>query len=97
MEWNDFYRQLLALRHLEIIPRLPGTRAENAVVLAEGAVSATWHLGDGNQLRMDINLSSSSVKNESAEQHGKIIFRHRVDDQNERQRVLPPYSILVSV
>jgi maltooligosyltrehalose trehalohydrolase len=59
--WRMYYRQLLALRHEEIIPRLPCSRSLGAEVLAEGAVSARWCLGDGSRLQIDINLSDTAV------------------------------------
>lgn len=60
--WAALYRQLLELRHREIIPRLPGAQALGAQVLAEGAVSARWRMGDGSVLRIDLNLSEHAVK-----------------------------------
>ena len=55
------YQHLLGLRHQYIIPRLPGALALGAEVLAEGAVSARWRLGDGSLLRIDLNLGADSV------------------------------------
>ncbi|WP_213880123.1 malto-oligosyltrehalose trehalohydrolase [Pseudomonas sp. dw_358] len=59
--WVQLYRQLLALRRDEIVPRLPGSMAEGCTVLAEGVVSARWRMGDGSLLRIDLNLSSDAV------------------------------------
>ncbi|WP_043229786.1 malto-oligosyltrehalose trehalohydrolase [Pseudomonas sp. CF161] len=55
------YQHLLSLRHQYIIPRLPGALALGAEVLADGAVSARWRLGDGSLLRIDLNLGADSV------------------------------------
>ncbi|HEF4759995.1 TPA: malto-oligosyltrehalose trehalohydrolase [Pseudomonas putida] len=55
------YRQLLQIRHRHIIPRLPGTQALDAEVLADGAVSARWLLGDGSLLRIDLNLRDRPI------------------------------------
>ena len=57
----QLYRQLLALRRDEIVPRLLGTRALGCKVLATGAVSASWQMGDGSVLRIDLNLSEEAV------------------------------------
>ncbi|KQN48836.1 malto-oligosyltrehalose trehalohydrolase [Pseudomonas sp. Leaf48] len=58
---HELYRQLLQLRHRHIVPRLPGAQALQSAVLGPGAVSATWRLGDGSQLRIDLNLSEKAV------------------------------------
>lgn len=96
-EWRDYYRDLLALRHVEIIPKLPGAHAEDVKILAEGAVSARWRMGDGSLLRVDLNLSSSAAAMQDQRQYEKLIFRYRVDHQSERDGFLPPYSIMVTL
>src|SRR5690606_26998131 len=45
-EWLDLHRNLLRLRHSEIVPRLPGCRPLGAEVLGERALVARWRLGD---------------------------------------------------
>jgi maltooligosyltrehalose trehalohydrolase len=60
-EWRALYRQLLELRQREIVPRLPGARALGAEVLAEAAVCARWRLGDGQVLRIELNLAEHAV------------------------------------
>ena len=57
----QLYRQLLNLRHQHIVPHLPGSLALGAQVLAEGAVSARWHLGNGSLLQIDLNLSAAPL------------------------------------
>ena len=54
---------LLQLRHQYIIPNLSGTQALGAHMLGRGAVSARWRLGDGSELRIDLNLSDTPVVN----------------------------------
>ncbi|OFS74115.1 malto-oligosyltrehalose trehalohydrolase [Pseudomonas sp. HMSC08G10] len=56
--WHGLYQRLLTLRHLHLTPRLPGSRALGATVLGERALTARWRLGDGSQLRIDLNLAS---------------------------------------
>jgi maltooligosyltrehalose trehalohydrolase len=53
---GELHRQLLAMRHEIIIPRLVGTRAIDAVVLGPAAVLARWRMGDGAVLAIAINL-----------------------------------------
>ncbi len=50
------HRQLLALRHQHIVPRLPGTRSLGAQPLDKAAVVARWRLGDGAVLTIACNL-----------------------------------------
>lgn len=59
--WRDYYRQLLQLRHTRIVPHLPGCHALGVEVLSEQALSASWQLGDGSRLRIDLNLGESVV------------------------------------
>ncbi len=58
---HELYRRLLQLRHQHLIPRLPGTQAVGTDVLGYAAVSARWRLGDGSELRIDLNLSDAPV------------------------------------
>ncbi|TFF14242.1 malto-oligosyltrehalose trehalohydrolase [Pseudomonas sp. BCA14] len=60
-EHTQLYRQLLSLRHQHIAPHLPGCVALGARVLAEGAVSARWRLGNGSLLQIDLNLSAEPL------------------------------------
>jgi len=54
-------RQLLALRHDAIIPRLAGTHSLGATELGEAAVDARWRMGDGSILRVAVNLGSTAL------------------------------------
>jgi maltooligosyltrehalose trehalohydrolase len=56
--WHGLYQQLLGLRHRHVIPHLPGTRALGAEVLGSQALSARWELGNGQRLRIDLNLAA---------------------------------------
>ena len=57
----QFYRQLLSLRHQQIMPHLPGSVALGAQVLGQGAVSARWRLGNGSVLQIDLNLGAEPL------------------------------------
>jgi len=52
---------LLALRHAEIVPRLPGAAALAAEAIGPAAVRAAWRLGDGGTLRVFCNLGADPV------------------------------------
>jgi len=86
------YHQLLSLRHREITPRLPGVQALGAEVLATGAVSARWRLGDGTQLQIRLNLSASAVAYHSSPD-AQLLFQTVPGHGN----TLAPYSALVTL
>ncbi|MBC3410252.1 malto-oligosyltrehalose trehalohydrolase [Pseudomonas sp. SWRI51] len=54
--WHGLYQQLLDLRRRHVIPHLPGSRALGCEVIGNKALTARWQLGDGRQLRIDLNL-----------------------------------------
>ncbi|WP_284701359.1 MULTISPECIES: malto-oligosyltrehalose trehalohydrolase [Rhodoplanes] len=55
--WLAVYRDLLAVRHREIVPRLAGAGAGRWTVLGPGTVAVDWMLRDGT-LRLVANLAS---------------------------------------
>ncbi len=55
------YRELLALRHARIVPRIPGTRSTGARAIGETAVRAAWRMGDGALLTIATNLGGETV------------------------------------
>ncbi|MNG85402.1 Malto-oligosyltrehalose trehalohydrolase [compost metagenome] len=57
--WHGLYQQLLDLRRRHVIPHLPGSRALGAEVHADKALTARWRLGNGNTLRIDLNLADT--------------------------------------
>ncbi|MGX1185745.1 maltooligosyltrehalose trehalohydrolase [Pseudomonas sp. F-14 TE3623] len=91
------YRQLLQIRHRHIIPHLPGAQALGAQVLAEGAVTARWRLGDGSQLRIDLNLSDAPVVH-TPQADATLLFEHPPQSAGLlNQGMLAPYCALVSL
>lgn len=89
-EHTRFYRQLLGLRHRHIAPHLPGSVALGAEVLAEGAVSARWRLGNGRVLQIDLNLSDVSVDHPATQ---PVLF----ETPANAGAYLPPYSARVTL
>ncbi|MBI4194307.1 MAG: malto-oligosyltrehalose trehalohydrolase [Betaproteobacteria bacterium] len=59
-QWRALYRAVLAVRHEHIAPRLRGMRghAGRFTVVAKGALTAEWLLGDGSRLHLVLNLSA---------------------------------------
>ncbi|TWI52736.1 maltooligosyltrehalose trehalohydrolase [Pseudomonas duriflava] len=71
--WIGLYKHLLELRHKEIIPRLPGAKPAKAEALGTHAVTATWSLGDGAHLTIEINLSETAVP-VASKKPGRLLF-----------------------
>ena len=59
--WRLLYRDLLALRHEAIVPRLKGTQSAGAEVIGDAAVVARWRMGDGATLTIALNLGDEAV------------------------------------
>lgn len=55
------HRELLAIRHRYIIPRIPGCGSEGAEVIGPKAVLARWRMGDGTGLTIATNLDARPV------------------------------------
>ncbi|MFL1501099.1 MULTISPECIES: malto-oligosyltrehalose trehalohydrolase [unclassified Pseudomonas] len=89
-EHSQFYRHLLSLRHLHIVPHLPASRALGAQVLADGAVTARWRLGNGSVLQIDVNLSAEPLDH-PAPPH--LIFETPATDEAH----LAPFSARVAL
>lgn len=69
---EELYRRLLALRRSEIVPRLRGARATDAVVLGPAAVLAQWRMGDNSLLTIACNLGPDAV--ELPKQQDRLLF-----------------------
>jgi maltooligosyltrehalose trehalohydrolase len=54
-------RELLAIRRLEIVPRLVGAGFRDAVARDNGLLRAEWDMGDGKSLRLLANLSDRAI------------------------------------
>jgi maltooligosyltrehalose trehalohydrolase len=61
--WRAFHRKLLALRRIEIVPRLAGMRGGAGTAVAVGATGlrVRWQLGDGTSLHLFANLSEQTL------------------------------------
>ncbi|HWH89570.1 MAG TPA: malto-oligosyltrehalose trehalohydrolase [Pseudomonas sp.] len=93
---QELYRQLLKLRHQYIIPNLSGTQALGAQMLGYGAVSARWRLGNGSELRIDLNLSDTPVVN-PAQTDTEWLFQQPAAVELSDPNQLPAYTALVSL
>ncbi|WP_135470324.1 malto-oligosyltrehalose trehalohydrolase [Crenalkalicoccus roseus] len=74
-EWLAWYRRILALRHAEIVPRLPSiARGGRHEVLGEGAVLVRWSLGGGEALVLAANLAAAPTHGFPPEA-GRVLWR----------------------
>lgn len=76
-EWLALYRQLLGIRHREIVPRLEGSQFLGAQALGEAAALARWRLGDGSELRLELNLSEVDVPINPVSANARLLHSSR--------------------
>ncbi|MDP1708179.1 MAG: malto-oligosyltrehalose trehalohydrolase [Gammaproteobacteria bacterium] len=88
----QLHRALLALRQLEIAPRLAGLRGGTAgfTVLGDRALCAHWLLGEGSRLVLLANLGAAPVENVPASA-GRVLYT--TDAVWMPPRALPPWSV----
>ena len=67
-------RDLLAVRHREISPRLAGAAFGEAHAAGDGLLMAHWRMGDGARLRLLANLSDRGVANASVDFKSTLIW-----------------------
>jgi maltooligosyltrehalose trehalohydrolase len=96
-EMHNLYCRLLQIRHRLLIPHLPGTQALGAVELGEGALSAAWRLGDGSELRIDLNLSDKPVVHTPQTGAARLFEYPPQSADLLDQGILAPYCALVSL
>jgi maltooligosyltrehalose trehalohydrolase len=70
--WLELHHRLLAIRTLEIVPRLPGAAAISAFALGGTGVLARWRLGDGAELAIAVNLGDVDVPFNPPD--GRVLF-----------------------
>jgi maltooligosyltrehalose trehalohydrolase len=83
-------RNLLAVRHKEIAPRLPGAVFGDAHAGADGLLTAHWTMGDGARLDLIANLSANEIAMPAAGPGARPIWGTAHADR------LSPWSVLWS-
>jgi maltooligosyltrehalose trehalohydrolase len=90
-ERERLYRDLLALRRGEIVPRLAGARGADARAVGLAAVTASWRMGDSALLTIAVNLGAEAA--EMPRLHGHTLFvSSNAARQAAEQGRLDPYS-----
>ncbi|MFZ0257738.1 MAG: malto-oligosyltrehalose trehalohydrolase [Gammaproteobacteria bacterium] len=94
-KWLTFHRELLALRHAEILPRLPGIKAQQVSnrALTSRALEAQWTLGDGTRLMLFANLSNESAADVSPPLSRLIFADSSETSAAVKQGQLPAWSV----
>lgn len=89
--WLDLHRQLLALRHNEIVPHLGDGRCRDAqYALVDGrGLSVSWTLADGITLMLCANLSATPLDRPPAS--GRLIYM--VNDDARVPATLAPWAL----
>ncbi|MBU6426046.1 MAG: malto-oligosyltrehalose trehalohydrolase [Rhodospirillales bacterium] len=82
-DWTALYRDCLALRAREIVPRLEGCVSLGAKALSNHAVRAAWRMTDGKTLTIAANFGSEPLALEPVQ--GRLLFGNATD-------MLPPLS-----
>lgn len=93
-EWARLYRELIAIRTREIVPRLRGIGPNSGRydVLGINAISATWKLGDGAKLNLIANLSASPLPH-SLPLPGRRLWPRKTTDDS----VLKPWAVIWTI
>lgn len=92
--WLRLYRELLALRHREIVPRLAGIggHAGRYTRLGDAAVRVEWTLADGATLTLIANLKADATP-AAALSPGRTLWSARPSSPTE----LPPWQTIWTI
>jgi len=93
---HQFVQRLLAIRHAEIVPRLPHVAggAGRAKADARDVIAVRWRLGDGSQLHLVANLSGTPAAR-VAGLPGRVLFE--TENGLAQAGDLPPWSVAVTL
>jgi maltooligosyltrehalose trehalohydrolase len=92
-DWLAFYRQLLALRHKHIVPRIKDIMAGRAryEVLAASAIHTVWETRQGKGLELFANISGERVPLKQ-EPQGSMLYSTAENRATYLGSELPPFS-----
>lgn len=95
--WWRFYKELLHIRHQELVQHLPNAYSLGVDILADKAVCAKWQMGNGSHLYMYINLSESDVTRAVDGFNPRVLFRQGLSLDDYESHLLPSFSALVTL
>ena len=89
-QWLERYRQLLAVRRQEIVPRLPDIKghAGRYELIGPSAVIVSWRIGETEELKLIANLCHNGVESFHAPA-GRVLW-HEGEEANGS---LPPWTV----
>lgn len=90
------YRELLALRHRQLIPRLHHItgRQKTFTQLSDRALSARWRLGDGSELFLIANLGDEALGGINIPLDNVLYTTHAKAFERHDTEQLPPWSVV---
>lgn len=93
-DWLDFYRQLLRIRHKEIVPLLQAAECYKGSfeTLGERGLLVNWQFSSDVRLRLVTNLGSEVLTAERPA--GRVIFSTPSAEAALAEGALPPWSVL---
>lgn len=93
--WLSLHRELLNLRHTEIIPRLYGITGNQAgfQLLGRSVIQAEWLLGDRSRLTLLANLCDEPATIDFALSGKALYVSHEVLADTPPPGSLPPWSV----
>lgn len=92
--WHGYYRQLLRLRHREIIPRIPALQPGKNLwhPLGQAGLSVHWPLQTGESLLLFANLGPRPDAALRLPELPPLFASHDLPE-NEQETALPPWSV----
>jgi 1,4-alpha-glucan branching enzyme/maltooligosyltrehalose trehalohydrolase len=90
--WLELVKELLALRHAHIVPRLPGLQAEGFDSAPGSGLRATWRCADGSRLQLAANLSPHAAQS-PAPARGEVVYSTHGDVHRGATGDLPAWSV----
>ena len=97
-EWLALYRELLALRHRHVVPRLAGMRSGGSFTVLDGeALRVDWTLGDGARLHLLANCSGTPCGGIEVPP-GEVLYASELPPEDDLARgLLPAYAVVFTL
>ncbi len=91
----SFYKQLLALRKKEIMPRLRGLTGHSGSLVGQSgaAFALEWGMGDGSTLVLVANLASTPAKSPVMPPEGRLVYATEEAAISGPEAVLPAWTV----